>query len=209
MVENNATIRGQPGVSFEAVGSESQCKRERFDRVLGCVSTRSAMSKCNRNIDEARQSLLHQPRLSHGSYDDRVFNLSGSEIVFLLLAGLVVLGPERLPGVIRRVGQVYGDIKRAAQGVEKELKDTFAEPLQEIQSTIRDVSQTARETGGFFGVVDPEPSPPMRPERASLPTNNDAQSHDSPTGHENPSDGQPGVTDDSDHERSGEGGTAS
>ena len=61
--------------------------------------------------------------------------MSGSEIIFLLVAGLVVLGPERLPGVIRRGGKMYGDLRRAASGYEKEFRQTFSEPLNELKST--------------------------------------------------------------------------
>lgn len=92
-----------------------------------------------------------------------MFNLSGSEIVFLLLAGLVVLGPERLPGVIRRVGKTYGDIRRAAAGFEREFRDTFKEPLDDFQKAANDIRSG-------FGEVDHEPSPPFRPERAAFPT---------------------------------------
>jgi sec-independent protein translocase protein TatB len=88
-----------------------------------------------------------------------VFNLSGSEIVFLLIAGLVVLGPERLPGVIRTVGRIYGDIRRAAKGLEKELTETFKEPIADFKAVQKDL------TVGF-GEIDTEPSPPMRPEKA-------------------------------------------
>ena len=88
-----------------------------------------------------------------------MFNFSGSEIVFLLLAGLVVLGPERLPGVIRQVGKVYGDIRRTTQGLERELRSTFDEPLQDLRSTAESIR-------AGFGEVDHEPSPPMRPERS-------------------------------------------
>jgi sec-independent protein translocase protein TatB len=88
-----------------------------------------------------------------------VFNLSGSEIVFLLIAGLVVLGPERLPGVIRTVARIYGDIRRAAKGLEKELTETFKEPIAEFKAVQKDLSVG-------FGEVDTEPSPPMRPEQS-------------------------------------------
>lgn len=86
-----------------------------------------------------------------------MFNLSGSEIIFLLLAGLVVLGPERLPGVIRQVGKVYGDIRRTTQNLEKELRGTFDEPLKDLRSTADSIR-------AGFGEIDHEPSPPMRPE---------------------------------------------
>jgi sec-independent protein translocase protein TatB len=92
-----------------------------------------------------------------------VFNFSGSEIVFLLLAGLVVLGPERLPGVIRQVGKLYGDIRRTTQDLEKELRGTFDEPLKDLRSTADSIR-------AGFGEVDLEPSPPMRAEQASALT---------------------------------------
>jgi Tat protein translocase TatB subunit len=91
-----------------------------------------------------------------------VFNLTGSEIVFLLLAGLVVLGPERLPGVLRTVGRVYGEVRKMAQGLEREIKDTFAEPVSDLRKTADQIK-----TG--FGEVDTEPSPPMRPEKSATP----------------------------------------
>lgn len=78
------------------------------------------------------------------------------------MAGLVVLGPERLPGVIRRVGRVYGEVRRMAQGIESEIKDTFAEPLSDLKKTAQDIRSG-------FGEVDTEPSPPMRPERSATP----------------------------------------
>ena len=88
--------------------------------------------------------------------------MSGSEVVFLLLAALVVLGPERLPGVIRTVGRLYGELRRAAQGIEKDLKDTFDAPIKDFQSTVQSVTHG-------FGEVDTEPSPPMRPEKSATP----------------------------------------
>lgn len=91
-----------------------------------------------------------------------MFNLSGSEVLFLLVAGLVVLGPERLPGVIRRVARTYAEIKKVTQTFEQEFRGAFEEPLRELQSTAEDFR-------AGFGKVDDEPSPPMRSEQAVLP----------------------------------------
>ena len=84
--------------------------------------------------------------------------------MFLLLAGLVVLGPERLPGVIRGVAKTYGELRRAMAGIEKEFRDTFDEPLRDLRNTVE-----GAKTG--FGLIDTEPSPPMRPEQAASPEN--------------------------------------
>ena len=82
--------------------------------------------------------------------------------MFLLLAGLVVLGPERLPGVIRQAGKIYGEVRRATQGFEKEFRETFKEPIDDFTSAADSIKHG-------FGLVDTEPSPPMRPERAAIP----------------------------------------
>lgn len=82
--------------------------------------------------------------------------------MFLLLAGLVVLGPERLPGVIRQAGKLYGQVRRATQGFEKEFRETFKEPIKDFTSAADDLKHG-------FGLVDTEPSPPMRPERSAIP----------------------------------------
>lgn len=64
-----------------------------------------------------------------------MFNLSGSEIVFLLIIGLVVLGPEKLPTALRKAGRLYGEFKRITSGAESEFRSAFAEPLRELQDT--------------------------------------------------------------------------
>ena len=64
-----------------------------------------------------------------------MFNLSGSEVIFLLLMALIILGPEKLPEMIRKFGKTYGELKRMSTGFQSELREAFDEPLQEMRST--------------------------------------------------------------------------
>jgi sec-independent protein translocase protein TatB len=64
-----------------------------------------------------------------------VFNFSGSEIVFLLLIALVVLGPEKLPEAIRRFGKAYAEFKKLSTGFQSELKSALDEPMREMRET--------------------------------------------------------------------------
>jgi sec-independent protein translocase protein TatB len=64
-----------------------------------------------------------------------VFNLSGSEIVVILLLALIVLGPEKLPEAIRRFARVYGEIRKMSTGFQSEFKTAFDEPLRELRET--------------------------------------------------------------------------
>lgn len=72
-----------------------------------------------------------------------MFNLQGSEIVFLLLIALVVLGPEKLPDAIRKFGRVYGELRKMANGFQGELRSAFDEPMREIRGTADAIRQAA------------------------------------------------------------------
>ena len=51
----------------------------------------------------------------------------------MLILGLVVLGPEKLPPVLRKMGQMYGQFKRITGDAQSELRGAFAEPLRDMQ----------------------------------------------------------------------------
>ncbi|QQS24879.1 MAG: twin-arginine translocase TatA/TatE family subunit [Actinomycetota bacterium] len=64
-----------------------------------------------------------------------MFNISGSEIVIILLLALIVLGPEKLPDALRRFGRVYGELRRMSQGFQSEVRTAFEEPIREMRET--------------------------------------------------------------------------
>lgn len=64
-----------------------------------------------------------------------MFNLSGGEIVVLLLLGLVVLGPEKLPDAMRKFGRVYNEVKRVAGGIQRDVSAGFSDPVNELKRT--------------------------------------------------------------------------
>ena len=73
-----------------------------------------------------------------------MFNLSGSEIVVILLLALVVLGPEKLPEAIRRFGRVYGELRRMSKGFQSEFKEAFDEPIRELRATAQMTTDAVR-----------------------------------------------------------------
>jgi sec-independent protein translocase protein TatB len=80
-----------------------------------------------------------------------VFNVTGGELVIILLVALIVLGPEKLPDAIRKVGRVYGELRRMSAGFQSELKDALDEPMREMRDTMNTVK------GGFTFGDDGEP----------------------------------------------------
>jgi sec-independent protein translocase protein TatB len=72
-----------------------------------------------------------------------VFNLTGSEIAFLVLIGLIVLGPEKLPDAIRKFTKAYNEFKKMATGFQGEVKQAFDEPMRELRGTADAVRKAA------------------------------------------------------------------
>jgi sec-independent protein translocase protein TatB len=73
-----------------------------------------------------------------------VFNLSGSEIVVILLLALVVLGPEKLPEAMRRAGKTFAELKKLSSGFQDEVRKGFEEPAREVKKTASAVKSAAR-----------------------------------------------------------------
>lgn len=82
-----------------------------------------------------------------------MFNVQGSEMVFLVLIALLVLGPEKLPDAIRKFGRLYAEFRKVANGFQGELRSALDEPMREIQKTADMVRSAAN-----FDQTPPKPS---------------------------------------------------
>jgi len=79
-----------------------------------------------------------------------MFNMTGSEVMFLLIIGLVVLGPEKLPDAIRRMGKLYAELKRMSSGVQTDFRKVMDEPLKEMMSTTNSMKALFTDTASEF-----------------------------------------------------------
>jgi sec-independent protein translocase protein TatB len=106
-----------------------------------------------------------------------MFNLSGSEIVFLLLIALIVLGPEKLPEAVRKFGKTYAEFKKMSAGFQTELKTALDEPMREMRETADAFKKAAN--------FDLDAEPESKPEAAK---NDDSASVEQPASNEPPVD---------------------
>jgi sec-independent protein translocase protein TatB len=58
-----------------------------------------------------------------------MFNVGGAELFVILLLALVVLGPDKLPGAMRTVGQWAGEMRKMANGFQTEMNKAMTDPL--------------------------------------------------------------------------------
>jgi sec-independent protein translocase protein TatB len=64
-----------------------------------------------------------------------VFNFQGSELFIILLLALVVLGPEKLPEAMRKLGNFYAQMKKMSSGFQQEFRSVIDEPMREMRET--------------------------------------------------------------------------
>jgi sec-independent protein translocase protein TatB len=113
----------------------------------------------DRVVEHRREALLHSGQFATGaSRLPAVFNFSGSEMVFLLLLALIILGPEKLPEAVRKFSQTYGEFKKAATGFQSELKSALDEPMKEMRATADELKKAA--SFDVMGGLTPDTKPP-------------------------------------------------
>ena len=108
-----------------------------------------------------------------------MFNVQGSELIFLLLVALIILGPEKLPDAVRRATKTYAEFKKMASGFQGEMRQVLDEPMRELRETanaVRDAASfditasgdaaAAPPAAGKAAVseIAPQPKPPVRRE---------------------------------------------
>jgi Tat protein translocase TatB subunit len=86
----------------------------------------------------------------HRSWQDGGHGVNLFEIILILAVALVVLGPEKLPEVMRVVGKVLRELRLASNTVVHELTDA----LDEESNKTRPSAPVARESSPPSSPVD-------------------------------------------------------
>lgn len=91
-----------------------------------------------------------------------MFNLQGGELVIILLLALVVLGPEKLPDAMRKLGQFYAEMRKMSNSFQKEFKAAVDEPMREVRET----ANMLRDSADFRKLSDGQR--PEKPKSAEM-----------------------------------------
>src|SRR5438105_2130705 len=90
------------------------------------------------------------------------------KIILVLVIGLIVLGPDRLPQVARQVGRGYREFRRVTSGLDAEVRQVLHEPLRQAfaepqPTTIPDPDASStgpEEPSGAPAAQGSDPQPP-------------------------------------------------
>lgn len=104
-----------------------------------------------------------------------MLNLGPEKILVVLVVALIVLGPDKLPQAARTIGNAYKEFRRLTGGLEAEVRETLAGPLQEVRSIFEEPSPAAPSAPGtnlddpIWHQEPPEPELPTAPRPTSRP----------------------------------------
>lgn len=63
-------------------------------------------------------------------------NVGFGEVMVILLVGLVVLGPTKLPHAARQVARFVNEVRQMGMSFKQELYEVVNEPIQEVKNTL-------------------------------------------------------------------------
>lgn len=103
--------------------------------------------------------------------------IQGGEVIIIALVALIVLGPNRLPELARKIGQWSTELRKAAReitaGLEaevgdlKKIGDDLKAPLEDLSEPIKDIQRDIDDAGvSGFDWTGPKPVSGPTPEDA-------------------------------------------
>lgn len=76
-----------------------------------------------------------------------MFDISFAELMIIMIVGLIVLGPERLPVVARTIGHLLGRAQRYVERVKSDLRDEIElDNLRKLQDTVQNNITTFKDS---------------------------------------------------------------
>jgi sec-independent protein translocase protein TatB len=97
-----------------------------------------------------------------------VFNLSGSEVIIILILALLILGPDKLPEAMRRAGRTWGELRKLSSGFQEEVRKGFEEPANEVKQTAAAVRKAAAFPSKKLTYNPLKDPPPVLPDGESV-----------------------------------------
>jgi sec-independent protein translocase protein TatB len=85
------------------------------------------------------------------------------ELIVIFVVALIVLGPERLPGIARQMGKAMGEFRRMSSGFQDEIRKAIDDPAEYTPSF------PSRSTGPASAADATGPEPPSDGDGTPVP----------------------------------------
>ncbi|MGA2525561.1 MAG: Sec-independent protein translocase protein TatB [Smithellaceae bacterium] len=67
-----------------------------------------------------------------------MFGIGMQEIIIIAIIALLVVGPKKLPDLAKTLGKTFGELRKAADGITDELKQTLQNDEKQKDNDLRD-----------------------------------------------------------------------
>ena len=61
-----------------------------------------------------------------------------AELLIVFIVALFAVGPDRLPGYAKKLGEAVAQFRKYSQEATREIKESVVEPLEEVQAPLRE-----------------------------------------------------------------------
>ena len=68
-----------------------------------------------------------------------MFDIGWADFLVLIIAGLFILGPERLPGAAQWLGRTIRQVRQYASGAQEQLKSELGPEFEELRKPLEDL----------------------------------------------------------------------
>ena len=98
-----------------------------------------------------------------------MFNVGPMELAVLALVGLIVLGPDKLPGLAREAGQMLRTLRDLATGARSQLKNELGPEFADVDlSALNDLRSLNPRTAISRALFNDDEEAPARMRRTSI-----------------------------------------
>ncbi len=120
-----------------------------------------------------------------------MFDIGGPELLFIILLGLLIFGPRRLPQIGRQVGAFVAQMRRALRDVQGTIeREAALEEVRRAAAEVRDLGReakgVARDLAGFGPPPYADPTRRLREARSEESAPGEAGRDPGPEGEDGP-----------------------
>lgn len=68
-----------------------------------------------------------------------------AELLIVFIVALFAVGPDRLPGYAKKLGEAVAQFRKYSEEATREIKESVVEPLEEVQAPLREAVKPLEE----------------------------------------------------------------
>ena len=103
-----------------------------------------------------------------------------TELIVIFVVILFVVGPDRLPGYAKKMGEAVSQFRKYSKEATREIKESLVEPLEDLNKAVRADVQEIRDSLEGVGKPKKTAPPPEEPDQEPDPPAGDEPSLETP-----------------------------